>query len=214
MDDLHELLATRLESVLGWCSVEKADYLAERVNEDRVRNFLELGVYGGRSLIAVALAVKTVFGSDLKDVSVVGVDPWSAAASLENNPMSDEASLKNAAYWSRINYEAVYNGCKDSLKQFGVSSIVRLERTTAKEYVDKVPSRSLDMLHQDGNHEEMSCCREVDLYYDKVRPGGLWIFDDTNWKSTQNAQRKLEEYGYNCIHDAYRWKAYRRSKDA
>lgn len=210
MDELHELLATRLESVVGWCSVEKADFLAERVKLDSVKKFVELGVFGGRSLIAVALAVKVNF-PDLKDVSVIGVDPWSVRASLENNFMDDEASMKNAAYWSRIDYEGVYRGCLEQLRIFGVSDFVELARTTAMEFAEKITPKSLDMLHQDGNHEEVSCCREVELYHDKIRPGGLWIFDDTNWKSTKKAQITLEEHGYSCIHDAYRWKAYRRN---
>ena len=51
---------------------------------------------------------------------------------------------------------------------------------------------------------------EVELYKNKVKPGGIWVFDDTNWETTKKAQSLLASRGYNEIYDSGTWKIYTR----
>ena len=48
------------------------------------------------------------------------------------------------------------------------------------------------------------------MSYNKVKKNGFWVFDDTNWETTQKAQKLLESYGYKEIFDSGSWKIYRR----
>jgi hypothetical protein len=45
----------------------------------------------------------------------------------------------------------------------------------------------------------------------KVKKNGFWVFDDTNWETTQKAQKLLESYGYKEIYDSGSWKIYKRT---
>jgi len=69
---------------------------------------------------------------------------------------------------------------------------------------------SIDFLHQDSNHSEEISCMEVELYHNKVKPGGTWVFDDTNWPTTKKAQDLLVSKGYTEVYDSGEWKVYLR----
>jgi hypothetical protein len=51
----------------------------------------------------------------------------------------------------------------------------------------------VDVLHIDGNHSEEQSTADVHMWLPKIRSGGLVWFDDTDWKSTENARRLLAE---------------------
>jgi hypothetical protein len=69
---------------------------------------------------------------------------------------------------------------------------------------------TVNVLHQDSNHSEEITCEEVELWASKIRLGGYWIFDDTNWATTQKAQKNLELLGFLMIEDHKTWKVYRK----
>jgi hypothetical protein len=70
---------------------------------------------------------------------------------------------------------------------------------------------TVDLLHQDSNHAEEITCEEVELWAPKIRRGGYWIFDDTDWVTTQKAQAMLVHLGFEEIEDRVTWKVYRRA---
>ena len=165
----------------------------------KLKTCVELGVFAGKSLLPIAMAA----GSD---ATVIGVDAWSAPASLEGT--NDK---ENDDWWANINYEHFYKYTRDLLDKHERKS-VQLWRDKSVNVSHKFEYGSIDLLHQDSNHSEETSCAEVSLYWNKVRPGGIWVFDDTNWKTTQKAQGLLVEKGYVEIYDSGEWKVYQRSK--
>jgi hypothetical protein len=81
----------------------------------------------------------------------------------------------------------------------GLSEVTRLIRSKSSDAVSGFEANSISMLHQDSNHSEEVTVEEVNIWYDKVKIGGYWIFDDTDWPTTQVAQRLLLEKGYELV---------------
>jgi hypothetical protein len=81
-----------------------------------------------------------------------------------------------------------------------VDSVVDLWRCKSNEAVSKFEDQTIDILHQDSNHSEEISCEEVELYWNKVKPGCFWVFDDTDWPTTKKAQDLLLTKGYVVHH--------------
>jgi predicted O-methyltransferase YrrM len=182
----------------GWCTPEKALKLVEVVETYKPKTCVELGVFGGKSLLPIAVAAG-------KDATVIGVDPWAASASTEGT--NDKA---NEDWWKRIDYDYFFNYTRKLLDAHACSH-AQLWRDKSANVFYRFEDESIDLLHQDSNHSEEVSCAEVGLYWNKVRPGGIWVFDDTNWPTTQKAQVLLETKGYLCINDSGSWKVYQRA---
>jgi hypothetical protein len=80
-----------------------------------------------------------------------------------------------------------------------VDSVVDLWKCKSRDVASKFEDNSIDLLHQDSNHSEEISCEEVELYWNKVRPNGYWVFDDTDWPTTKKAQNLLLTKGYRVL---------------
>ena len=158
---------------------------------------VELGVFGGRSLLAIGLAAK--------NARVIGVDAWSKPASLEGTN-----AKANEEWWSKIDYNSMYAYTVNLMKSNGLS--VELWRKKSNQVYQQFQDESIGFLHQDSNHSEEITCEEVELYWNKVRKGGIWVFDDINWPTTKKAQVLLLEKGYEEIYapEGREWAVFRR----
>jgi predicted O-methyltransferase YrrM len=191
------MLPSNYEKIHGWCTVEKAKKLMSIITEMNPSLCVELGVFGGRSLLPIALAAK--------NARVIGIDAWSKPACLEGT--NDKA---NADWWAQIDYDYFYKYTDDLMKSNGLS--VELLRKKSNEVSHFFEDESIDFLHQDSNHSEEITCEEVELYWNKVCKGGIWVFDDINWKTTKKAQELLIENGYEEIYtpEKREWAVFRR----
>jgi hypothetical protein len=194
MDSLLKIITTgEYEKIEGWCTKEKAIKMATLI---KPTDFcVELGVWGGRSLLPMCFMTKN---------KVIGIDAWAKVASLEG--INDE---KNDEWWKNVDYDKMFNYTKDLLNNYNCRN-ARLIRSKSSDVVNNFKDESIDFLHQDSNHSEEISCSEVELYYKKVKINGFWIFDDTNWETTRKAQQLLLNYGYQEIYDYGTWKIYKR----
>ncbi len=163
--------------IQGWCNEEKATALIEAICSRKPELCVEIGVFGGSSLIQQALAIK-----DNGVGRIEGIDPWSVEAALEE--MND---AKNREWWgSDVDLESVYRRCQEAVKKFGVQDVVGLIRDKAENVACKYLDESIDLLHIDGNHSELLSFKDATLYLPKVKPGGLIFFDDVWWTDGHN----------------------------
>ena len=181
------------EKIEGWCTKEKALKMASLINPNDF--CIELGVWGGRSLLPMCFMTKN---------RVIGIDAWSKDSALEG-----ENSEANDEWWSKINYEKMFSYTKELLTKYKCNNS-RLIRAKSNEVYNNFKDESIDFLHQDSNHSEIISCQEVELYHKKVKKNGIWVFDDTDWDTTQKAQKLLESYGYKELYDSGSWKIYKR----
>jgi predicted O-methyltransferase YrrM len=178
-------IRTALPKMEGWCTPDKAISLASRVLAEQPSICVEIGVFGGRSLCAIALALKEN-GSG----KVYGIDPWKASASVAGYGQNDS----NCQWWKSIDHEAIYRGCMDWINNLCVKDQVEIIRKTNKEALDEVKALGeIGMLHIDGNHTEESSMFDVENYVPLCAPGAIVWFDDMDWASTNAAQARLSE---------------------
>lgn len=152
----------------GWCSPEKAITLASLVIALRPKLSLEIGVFGGRSLIPLALAHKEVGGK------VIGIDPWTAQAATEGY------DSENVNWW---NNQEMLDGVKKQTFQW----IETLHLGNHCEIIQKkskevTPPDGLELCHVDGQHTEASMW-DVSRFVLPMKPGSICVMDDIDWKN-------------------------------
>lgn len=175
---------TQLE---GWCSDLKATTLIDLVLKTKPEIIVEIGVWGGKSLVPMACALKANGKG-----TIFGIDPWSSFASTDE--VKEEA---NHNFWARADHEWIMRGLMNSIKQFDLSNQVLLIRNSS----ENAPIISdIDILHIDGNHSEKASYMDVTKWVPLVKTGGWIIFDDITWAengvcTTAKAVKWLDE---NC----------------
>jgi hypothetical protein len=196
--DVDAVIERELLGLPGWCTIEKAKRMAELARGAHL--CVELGVFGSRGLCAMAITLKDQ-GFGRAD----GVDPYTPAAALEgvNDP-------KNDLWWSNLDYEAIARAAQEGIYRLGLIAYAHLIRMRSFDVVGYYNDETVDCIHLDANHAESTSCEDVALWAPKIKPGGIWVFDDTNWESTKKAQRELEAIGFEVIEDHVQWKVYRK----
>jgi predicted O-methyltransferase YrrM len=157
-----------MNQLIGWCSHQKAAVLIDLILDHKPQTVVEIGVWGGMSLIPMAYALK-MNGSG----RIFGIDPWDSADSLEGM-----VNQNNISYWNTVNHESIFQGLNQKIAHFGLQNQISLIRSTS---ADTPPIPSIDILHVDGNHSDWSSYLDVTKWVPYVKPGGWIIFDDMTW---------------------------------
>lgn len=186
----------------GWCPLEKMKRLYDLVKSINAKTVVELGVYGGKSLIPMAIAIKELnnFGN------CYAVDPWEAEASIDNY----DPSHNNYIWWNNLDHKSIYDKFIEGVKKHDVSEHVITLKYKSMDIIGRFSDESIDVLHQDANHSEKSSCEEVENFYNKVKLNGYWVMDDTKWETTKKAQMIILEKGYILLEEHENWKIFQR----
>jgi predicted O-methyltransferase YrrM len=171
----------------GWCSISKALRMAELVFTEKPKLVVEIGVFGGRSLIPQALALQELNAGG----KAVGIDAWSTAAALEALDPGNFTDKQHIDWWSRVPMESIFAAAKNGLDRYKLHDFCALVRDRAENQAKNYSG--IDILHIDGQHTVEVSCRDVRLWLPQVRPGGHIWFDDSDWYEVQEAQAKLSE---------------------
>lgn len=196
-----EALPESIFNMHGWCNQEKAQKMYTLIRDKQPDVTVELGVFGGRSLIPMALAHKHIAKG-----TCYAVDPWSKTSSTENYDVKDP----NYQWWSSLDHDGIYTYFIDALQTYKVTDIVKVYRAESKDVVSFFDDESIDVMHQDANHSENTSCAEVILYAPKIKKNGYWIMDDTDWATTHKAQTLLQEHGFKLVEDFTAWKIFQK----
>lgn len=163
----------------GWCSFNKAAILIDLVLMLEPNTLVEIGVFGGRSLIPMATALKATGKG-----KAFGIDPWDPIESAEG------MDGVNYDWWGHLDHEKIYQGVKAKVEEFGLEETITLIRSTS-ELAPYIPN--IDILHIDGNHSEKAAYFDVNKWVPLVKKGGLIIFDDVTWGTNKSAVEWLDE---------------------
>lgn len=193
-----ELTINRLLPTMeGWLTPERGIEMAKWIFTLKPSVVVELGVFGGRSLIAQAMALR-----ELGHGVVYGVDPWKVEAALEGE---NDANRK---WWSQdVPLDLVHQKAMNAVWENQLDEWAVVIRAASQHVAQLFPK--IDMLFIDANHSEVASTRDVTLYLPKVSSGGIVIMDDTDWPTTESAVLLLEQQ---CerIKDAGNYRIYRK----
>ncbi len=188
------------EQMDGWCDAKKRHILAELVLKSKPETVVETGIFGGKSIIPMALAAK----HNHKGI-VWGIDPWSREAALEGD--HNQADLD---WWGKINLEDVYRKFVHWVLRFEVTNECRWLRMTSSMAAPMFFENSIDILHQDSNHSEKVSCWEVEAWQHRLRPGGYWIIDDLDWPTNKKAVEMVRSLSSTCEFENGKWAIFRK----
>lgn len=170
----------------GWCTNNKAAILIDLVFLFQPKVIVEIGVFGGKSLVPMATALKVTSKG-----KIYGIDPWSSAASAEG------MDGVNYEWWSTLDHVAILRGLQEKLFLFDLENHVKLIQSTSE---NASIIENIDFLHVDGNHSEKASLIDVYKWVPLVRKGGLIIFDDITWSSTTGTNAAAVQWlDENCI---------------
>lgn len=197
-----EFIKKVLPEMDGWCSPEKGIVMADAVFYLKCDLSVELGVFGGRGLLCLAI------GHQASGVGKAwGFDPWTKEAALEG-----ENSKENDAWWSSIDLERIYRDFVANMVAKGVLETCNWARLRSDQAVKLFEDESVGVIHADSNHSEKISCDEVERWVPKLKKGGLWFADDIDWPSTKKAQKMLIEAGLQLEKSYDKWAIYQKIK--
>lgn len=157
-----------LDAMHGWCTAEKAAEMYLAASKAPTSLFVEIGVFGGRSLVPLAMAAKE------RDGLAVGIDAWSTPVALEG------VSGEHAEWWGKIDLEDMRKSCVEALAARELSQWVNLIR--GRSDVCNFGPGEIGVLHIDGNHFEDSALRDAKRFLQWMAPGGTIFLDDVSWR--------------------------------
>jgi predicted O-methyltransferase YrrM len=172
-----------IQQLDGWCSHFKASTLMELVWFVQPQVVVEIGVFGGKSLVPMAFALEDLGRGGI----VYGIDPWSANSSAEG--MDDI----HKDWWSSLDHGSILRKLQSKIGQFSLNKYIQLIQETSAD-APEIPN--IDILHIDGNHSDGASYLDVIKWVPLVRRGGMIVFDDITWDTTIRATNWLDE---NCV---------------
>lgn len=195
--NLHEDIRAVIPKLEGWTDADRCIEMADLMLKENPKLCVELGVFGGRTLIAQALTLREVGGGH-----VFGIDPWTVDAAIEGE------SEENQKWWSRnVDLNEIYRGTIRAIENLQLGPWTTTIRNTSQN-VHGLFSK-IDQLLIDGNHSEIASCRDVELYLPKVKSTGIIFFDDVDWPTTKKAVAMLEA-ACDVIKDGGKYKIFRK----
>lgn len=165
----------------GWTEPERACEMAERILETNAKVCVDIGVFAGRSTIAMGFAAR-----ELGDAMVYGIDPWQVNSAIEGDDVE-----ANARWWkenSRL--EEMHQETMHAIWAHKLEPWVTIIRAPSQYVSQLFPV--IDFLNIDGCHTEVASCRDVTMYVPYLCKGRYCTFDDTDWQSTKRAVEYLE----------------------
>jgi predicted O-methyltransferase YrrM len=188
MRDLRGLIKKDSYDQGGWCLDGKRNLIHNLVKTTLSKNCIEIGVYKGSSLFSFAEVLEEIGGK------IVGIDPWSFEMSKNEIPLFDknqEDYFYNELLKGQETFEFIYKGVCEIIENNDLSKTVSLIRKPSQDVFNNFKNESIDIVHIDGNHNEMNASRDILLYLPLVKKGGYIIMDDSNWDSVRNSINKF-----------------------
>ena len=177
-----------MDQLEGWCSQNKASILIDLILKEKPEVVVEIGVFGGKSLVPIACALK--FNGKGK---IFGIDPWDSQASVQG--AMDPA---NRSWWGALDHQELLRGLTQKIRQFALVDQVELVQSTS---ANAPLIEGIQMLHIDGNHSDETTYLDVTKWVPLMKSGGWIIFDDMNWyeNGVYTASRAIAWLNENCI---------------
>ena len=170
LEKLERRLKMISSTTMGWCSEEKSLNFLDLVLEIKPKICVEIGVFGGASLIPVACALKF-----LKEGIVIGIDPWDVSECIEHlDRLEDKEHIE---WWSKLKMRDIYYDFVDKLILYDLEEYCKIIFKTSQEAALDIKC-SIDILHIDGHRSEKVTTQDVKTYFPKVVSGGyIWVGD-------------------------------------
>ena len=169
------------DGVEGWCTPHKAQKLYDLATLPETKLAVEIGIFGGKSLLPVAAA----FANKGEGV-IYGVEPWDNSVAVET-----VTNAENDKWWSEIDLIAIKRSFLMKITRFKLEKHVRVLEIPSDAAVGVFQSArfngKIDLVHIDGAHSLEQSIFDADYWLRLCRSGGHIVLDDINWPSVGQA---------------------------
>lgn len=125
---------------------------------------LEIGVFEGKSLIPMAMAMKEIgYGT------IIGVDAWSKQVAIR-----EQITPEHQAWWANLDIDRIYNNFIGHLSRYDLNKHVQVVRQESQNFTGPA---AYQIFHCDGSHSPTTI-NDILRFAPKVVMGGLVILDD------------------------------------
>jgi hypothetical protein len=132
--------------------------------------YLEIGVFYGIHLFEIA--------SIFPNASLFGIDPW-----IDYSEYSEYKGQQNT----------ILDGFKRNLSKCPNNKRIQAYRGLSNDIVPTFQNDFFDIIYVDGNHETDYVYKDGLMSFQKCKPGGYIVFDDSDWPQTLKGIQKFEE---------------------
>jgi predicted O-methyltransferase YrrM len=186
----------------GWTTQEKAEVLAGLIIDHKPQLLVEVGVFGGRSMFAMAMALR-----ENGMGHIWGIDPWTLEAALEG-----DVGEENRKWWSEnMNLEEIYLGFLRAVLDLQLTKECRWVRARGIAASRMFADKSVDLVHLDANHSEVSSCNEAEAWARKVKPGGFLVADDVDWSTVAKSLKMIKSAGFTALTETKQYIVFQRN---
>ena len=168
--------------MIGWCTYDKAMELCGLIEKYDVETIVEVGVFGGRSLLPMAHALE-YRGRGL----IIGVEAWDNDVAVEF-----PTNLENDECWRNLDLRPIKQQFIRYISEHNLTHRVKLLELSSDDAFAVLHSSRffprLDLIHVDGNHSEIQAKRDVLNAEAILRPSGILVLDDIIWQGVRMAR--------------------------
>lgn len=174
-------LAKLIHDVEGWCTLHKAQTLYELASDKDCSLAVEIGIFGGKSLLPVAAAF-----ADKGRGEIYGIEPWDNAVAIETP--TDE---NNDTWWGKVDLVGVKRSFLGQVLKLGLEKHVKILEIPSDAAVPifQTPrfAGKIDLVHVDGAHSVEQSVFDCAYWLRLLNSGRHLVLDDINWPSVQPA---------------------------
>lgn len=170
-----KLIRSLPDRLQGWCSFDKAILLYSLVRKYRPEKVVEIGIFGGRSIVPIALALR-----DNKAGHVVGIESWAAEATV-----AAENAVENDIWWLTTDYVGIKRAFLSYIVEEELHPYIRILETTSARGLATLDT--IQFAHIDGGHSPVGAAQDVTAVLARMPSGGVIVLDDVEWPSTRAA---------------------------
>jgi predicted O-methyltransferase YrrM len=148
----------------------------------RLKTYVEIGVYRGKSLFPLAYTIQKNEGM------AYGIDPYCREIAFEHDAIP-ELQKALTKFIEETDYDSIYEKVEASIGALGLENNCEILRKTSQSAAgffsqNRIP---IDLLHIDGNHDTIFVEADVSMYLPLVSPKGFIVMDDIDWDSVRPA---------------------------
>jgi len=186
-------VATKYGTVPAYCLDYTRNFIKMHLSQVYNGIFIEIGVYGGSTLLDIYEVCKE------NNNEIYGIDPWDKII-IFNGQSSDETDIvvKNQEI-SR------YKQVKENLMNIVNSNNLNINiiNDNSWDVYNTFEDNSISCIHIDGDHSYEGVKKDLNLYWSKIKNGGMIINDDYHWAGVKKAIDEFINNHKDCIKTFY-----------
>lgn len=162
----------------GWCSIPKMEAMWKEINAviDKRENgnaiiAVELGVFGARSIIPIAMALKERGVEGM----VYGIDPWVTYEATKGY------EGENQFWWSKIDLPEILKQAHILVGHYELNNYVTFLTSSSDNAARLFKYTAIDFFHCDAQHVFEQFKKDIDNYASQCHAGTPIIVDDVGW---------------------------------